>query len=60
MWSGTMAGTGPDLVTRPRRWLAALLLLAVLGFGVGYWQQSTQDAPLASFTSHDRDHDDDD
>ena len=60
MWSGTMAGTGPDLVTRPRRWLAALLLLAVLGFGVGYWQQSAQDAPLAALTSHDRDHDDDD
>ena len=60
MWSGTMPGAGPDLVTRPRRWLAALLLLAVLGFGVSYWQQAAQDAPPASLTSQDRDHDDDD
>lgn len=60
MWSGTIAGQGPDLVTRPRRWLAALLLLGVLGFGLGYWQQAGQDLPPASLTSQDRDHDDDD
>lgn len=60
MWSGTLPGSGPDLVTRPRRWLAALLLLAVLGFGAGYWQQAAQDAPPASLTSQGRDHHDDD
>ena len=60
MWSGTIAGQGPDLVKRPRRWLAALLLLGVLGFGFGYWQQAGQDLPPASLTSQDRDHDDDD
>lgn len=58
MWSGTLAGKGPDLVTRPRRWLAVLLLLGVLGFGVTYWQQAAQDAPTGALTSHDRDDDD--
>lgn len=58
MWSGTLAGKGPDLVTRPRRWLAALLLLGVLGFGFGYWQQAAPDAPTGTLTS--QDHDDDD
>ena len=60
MWSGTMAGSGPDLVTRPRRWLAALLLLAVLGFGLTYWQQAGPEAAAASLTTQDRGHDDDD
>lgn len=58
MWSGTVAGTGPDLVTRPRRWLAALLLLAVLGFGVVDWQQAGVDGNPGALSS--LDHDDDD
>ena len=60
MWSGTMPGAGPDLVTRPRRWLAALLLLAVLGFGVGYWQQSAQAVPTTPLSLQNLLSDDDD
>ena len=40
MWSGRVAGAGPDLVRRNRGWLAALLLLAVLAWGAFEWQQS--------------------
>jgi cytochrome b len=40
MWSGRVDGPGPSLVQHNRRWLAALLLLAVLAFGVWQWQQS--------------------
>lgn len=36
MLTGRTQGSGPDLVKQPRRWLAALMLLAVLGFGA--WQ----------------------
>jgi len=39
MLTGRVAGPGPDLVKQPRRWLAALLLLAVLAFGA--WMAST-------------------
>ena len=60
MWSGTMTGPGPDLVTHPRRWLAALLLLGVLGFGFGYWQQAAQDGARTALASQDRDRGDDD
>jgi len=60
MWSGTLAGKGPDLVTRPRRWLAVLLLLGVVGFGVAYWQQAAQDAPAASLRASDHGQGDDD
>ncbi len=40
MLSGRVDGPGPDLVRHQRIWLAALLLLAVLGFGAWAWQQS--------------------
>ncbi|MDZ5456791.1 cytochrome b/b6 domain-containing protein [Azohydromonas lata] len=38
MLTGRVAGSGPDLVRKDRRWLAALLLLAVLAFGAWQWQ----------------------
>jgi rubredoxin/cytochrome b len=38
---------GPDLVTRNRAWLAALLLLATLAFGAWMWQPSPADAAPA-------------
>ena len=40
MVTGRMPGNGPDLVRSNRGWLAALLLLAVLGYGAWEWQQS--------------------
>jgi cytochrome b len=40
MLTGRVAGPGPDLVTKNRRWLAALLLIAVLAYGAWEWQQS--------------------
>lgn len=40
MFDGRAAGAGADLVPRQRRWLALLLLVAVLGFGAWQWQQS--------------------
>ena len=40
MLTGRIEGPGPDLVSKDRRWLAVLLLLAVLAFAVWQWQQS--------------------
>lgn len=40
MLSGRVEGPGPDLVRHNRRWLAALLLVAVLAYGTWEWQQS--------------------
>ena len=40
MLSGRVEGPGPDLVRHNRRWLAALLLIAVLAYGAWEWQQS--------------------
>ncbi len=40
MLTGRIPGMGPDLVRKERRWLAALLLLAVVGFGAWQWQLS--------------------
>lgn len=40
MLTGRVEGCGPDLVRHNRAWLAALLLLAVLGWGAWQWQQS--------------------
>jgi cytochrome b len=40
MLTGRIEGQGPDLVPHNRRWLAALLLLALLAFGAWQWQQS--------------------
>ncbi|MFP8781221.1 cytochrome b/b6 domain-containing protein [Hydrogenophaga sp. RWCD_12] len=40
MLTGRVDGPGPSLVPHNRRWLAALLLLAVLAYGAWEWQQS--------------------
>lgn len=34
MWRGHVAGAGPDLVARPRYWLAVLLFVGAVAFGV--------------------------
>ncbi len=34
MWSGHVPGPGPDLVTRPRKALALVLLASTVGFGI--------------------------
>lgn len=71
MLTGRVEGTGPDLVRANRGWLAALLLLAVLGFGAWQWQASPQGLlPTADGGAHATDrgdhgdrrraHDDDD
>ncbi len=62
MLTGRVDGAGPDLVKNNRSWLAALLLVAVLG----YWGWEWQQAPKASSSSvtapwaDQRGHDDDD
>jgi cytochrome b len=43
MLTGRVAGPGPDLVRRPRRGLALLLVLAVIAFGAWQWQSAPQD-----------------
>jgi cytochrome b len=40
MLSGRVEGPGPNLVQHNRRWLAALLLIAVFTYGAWEWQQS--------------------
>jgi len=42
MLTGLAPGKGPSPVAHNRRWLAALLLLAVLGFGAWQWNTSPQ------------------
>ncbi len=42
MLSGAVAGPGPDLVKKPHRGLALLLMLAVLAFGAWRWQLAPQ------------------
>jgi cytochrome b len=52
MLTGRIPGTGPDLVQRTRRPLAAALLLGVIGFGAWQWHGTpagllpAQDAPI--------------
>ncbi len=63
MWSGRIDGAGPDLVKRNHAWLAALLLVAVVGFFGWQWQQYPQGLLPAQATTgaaSDRHHDDDD
>lgn len=40
MLTGRIEGPGPNLVQNNRRWLAALLLMAVLAYGAWEWRQS--------------------
>jgi hypothetical protein len=57
MLSGRVEGSGPNLVQHNRRWLAALLLIAVLAYGAWEWQQSPKglvsEQALSSLTSGD-------
>ena len=52
MLTGRLPGPGPDLVPKNRRWLAAVLLLAVLAYGAWEWQQSPQGLIPIRATSH--------
>jgi cytochrome b len=64
MLTGRVKGPGPHLVQKNRSWLAALLSLAVLAFGVWQWQQSPSGLiPNAAWSgggSGDDRHEDDD
>jgi hypothetical protein len=42
MLTGRVEGPGPDLVKRNLVWLAALVLVAVIGFWTWQWQQSPE------------------
>ncbi len=59
MLTGRVDGAGPDLVKNNRSWLAALLLVAVLGYWGWEWQQAPQassssvTAPWADQRGHD-------
>lgn len=61
MLTGRVDGAGPDLVKNNRSWLAALLLVAVLGYWGWEWQQAPQassnaiTAPWADQRGHDDD-----
>lgn len=49
MLTGRIEGPGPDLAKHNRRWLAAVLLSAVLGFGAWEWRQAPNGlVPLAT------------
>lgn len=48
MLTGRIPGKGPDLVPGNRVWLATVLLLAVVAFGVWQWQQSPQGLALSA------------
>jgi len=63
MLTGRVEGPGPNLVTNNRNWLAAALLMSVLGFGAWQWQQSPQglvpgQAWAGTASSGEREHDD--
>lgn len=61
MLTGRVEGPGPDLVQRNHAGLAALLLVAVLGFWAWQWQQSPQGLlPAATAGAGASLHDDDD
>jgi cytochrome b len=61
MLTGRTPGHGPDLVLHNRGWLAALLVVAVLGFWGWQWQTAPPGGLLAApgASQHDDDHDDD-
>lgn len=62
MLTGRTPGRGPDLVKRNRGWLAALIVVAVLGFWAWQWQGAPAGGGLAGTGSaqHDGPSDDDD
>jgi cytochrome b len=61
MLTGRLHGPGPDLVRHNRGWLAALLLVAVLGYWGWEWQQAPNGlVPAASAQTHKHRHHHDD
>ncbi|WP_298235655.1 cytochrome b/b6 domain-containing protein [uncultured Azohydromonas sp.] len=60
MLTGRVSGPGPDLVRKDQRWLAALLLLAVLGFGAWQWHLSPNGLLPGPASHSERSHDGDD
>ncbi len=62
MLTGRVDGAGPDLVKNNRSWLAALLLVTVLGYWTWEWQQAPQASSNLVTTpwADQRGHDDDD
>ncbi len=60
MWSGRIAGSGPDLVPNNRVWLAALLLVGALAVAGWQWTQATAQAPARADAAQMADDDDDD
>ena len=61
MPTGRGDGPGPDLVKHNHGWLAALVLIAALGFGAWQWQQAPDGlVPATQRADADGRHDDDD
>ena len=62
MWNGQAPGPGPDLVPSQRRWLAVLMLAAVVGFGAMQWADAPDGLvpPPSAWFQGDHGHDDDD
>ena len=56
MVTGRAEGAGPDLVARNRGWLAAVLLVAFVGFGAWLWQTPAVVAGAGDSATHSRHH----
>lgn len=57
MLTGRVRGTGPDLVAKNRAWLATLLLVTAVAFGVWQWVDAPSGTPMATHTGHGEQHD---
>ncbi len=57
MLTGRVPGKGPDLVAKNRAWLAALLLVAAVAFGVWQWVDAPIGTTQATQTEHGERHD---
>jgi cytochrome b len=57
MLTGRIPGKGPDLVTKNRAWLATLLLVAALAFGIWQWVDAPIGTAWATQSEHGERHD---
>lgn len=57
MLTGRVRGKGPDLVQKNRAWLAALLLVAAVAFGVWQWVDAPIDTTRETQAEHGEKHD---